>query len=72
MSSNSTAALLIMPTIHVQHDGHAGILSGMSSRSATVAGADASLAVVEPEAGAALTAFDAHVTHYGLVVQAGS
>ena len=44
----------------------------MSSRSATVAGADASLAVVEPEAGAALTAFDAHVTHYDLVVQTGS
>jgi heme-degrading monooxygenase HmoA len=126
-----------MPTIHVQHDGHARILSDMSSRSATVvrswsarataagadayvrhfqdvvlpslrrlpghcgalvlrrsgdpdveivvltlwasmdpvrtfAGADASVAVVEPEARATLTAFDAHVTHYDLVVQAGS
>lgn len=35
----------------------------------TFAGADASVAVVEPEARATLTAFDAHVTHYDLIVQ---
>jgi hypothetical protein len=36
------------------------------------AGADASVAVVEPEARAALNGFDTYVTHYDLVVQTGS
>lgn len=66
--------ILTMPTIHVQHAEDAGMLTAMStpppsivrswSARATTMGADVTVAVIEPEARAALQAFDARAEHF--------
>jgi hypothetical protein len=67
-----------MRTIHVQHAEDAGMLTAMSTRPpsivrsgsarATTTGADATLAVIEPEARAALQAFDVGAEHFELAL----
>jgi hypothetical protein len=70
--------ILTMRTIHVQHAEDAGMLTAMStwppsivrswSARATTTGADAAVGVIEPEACAALQAFDARAEHFELAL----